>query len=213
MSSPFFRPAPSPASSLTTGLAASVLALTLGLPACGSGAQCAIDSDCQLGLRCNAENQCVARGSGDVDAASEERDTGPRADAGPDAPIATDAFSLDAPVPLDAPLDDANDDADLDAFDACPPLAATYAVTRSGAVCMSNATQVFFRRIAAESCSYELTSDRRGDVEGVMAYSGTGTSFSGGLNFPDLGRPCTLETVGADVFIVCGACSIDLSPM
>jgi hypothetical protein len=46
-----------------------------------------------------------------------------------------------------------------------------------------------------------------------MAYSGTGTSFSGGLAFPDVGRTCTLETVGEDVFIVCGACSLDLSPM
>jgi hypothetical protein len=127
--------------------------------------------------------------------------------------MSTDAFSLDAPVPMDAPLDDANDDADLDAFDTCPRLVATYSVTRSGAVCMSNATSVFFSRISGEACAYELTSDRRGDVEGVMTYSGTGTSFSGGLNFPDVGRSCTLETVGADVFIVCGACSLDLSPI
>ena len=209
MPSSSFRPAPS----LAVGAVASLLALAMGLPACGSGAQCAIDSDCQLGLRCNAEHQCVARGSGDLDAASEEEDSGPRDDAGTDAPIGTDAFSPDAPVPMDAPIDDANDDADLDAFDSCPALAASYSVTRSGAVCMSNATVVSFRRLPGETCSYELTSDRRGDVEGVMAYSGTGTSFSGGLNFPDVGRPCTLESVGADVFIVCGACSIDLSPM
>lgn len=198
--------------SFVVSAAASVLALVSGLSACGSGAQCALDSDCALGLRCNTQHQCVARGNGDVDAAV-PRDTGPRADTGPaddafaamDAPVTPDAF-----VELDAPMDDANDDADLDAFDDCPVLGMSYTVTRSGIACMSNATTVAFMRLAG-SCAYQVSSDRRADVEGVMTYA-PGTGFSGGLNFPDVGRSCTLDLIADQVVIACGSCTIELAP-
>ncbi|MBN8611880.1 MAG: hypothetical protein J0L92_14900 [Deltaproteobacteria bacterium] len=189
----------------------SCVAFFTGLSACGSGAQCALDSDCALGLRCSAANQCVPRGAGDVDAAVvEENDAGPRRDGGPDAPVAIDAFSVDAPVPMDAPMDDANSDAAIDAFDDCPVIEASYDVGRTGLTCMSMATRVAFSRLDG-LCAYELSSDRRGDIEGVMTYS-SGT-FSGGLNFPDVGRPCTLDlSVPPNVVIVCGSCTIELSP-
>lgn len=203
----------SPRSSLLLSAAAlSGLAFFSGLAACGSGAQCALDNDCALGLRCNAEHQCVARGSGDVDAASEEEDAGPRRDAGPDAPVATDAFAMDAPVAVDAPRDDANDDADLDAFDDCPVLAPTYTVGRSGLLCMSMATTVMFERLAG-LCAYDVSSDRRDDIQGVMTYDRDMSVFSGGLNFPDLGRSCTLDLSALPaVVVVCGSCTVELSP-
>ncbi len=213
----------SPASSrfplFSVGAPASALALVSGLAffsslaACGSGAQCALDNDCALGLRCNAEHQCVSRGTGDVDAASEERDTGPARDAGPDAPVATDApMSMDAPIALDAPRDDANDDADLDAFDDCPVLAPSYNIDRSGLICMSMASTVMFERLPG-LCGYEVSSDRRDDVQGVMTYDRAMAVFSGGLNFPDLGRSCTLDlTASPAVVIVCGSCTVELSP-
>lgn len=56
--------------------------------ACGSNAQCAIDTDCDLGLRCNADNRCVPRGAGDatVDAVVDDAgDAGDEDDAGEDA--------------------------------------------------------------------------------------------------------------------------------
>ena len=201
-------PSPRSCSPSVAVAAVCLWALSGALSACGSGAQCALDSDCALGLRCSLDNRCVPRGGGGVDAGS-GRDSGPRADAGAmtDAP-ASDAPASDAPA-FDAP---ARSDADLDAFATCPTLASMYMVVRSGPVCMSMATTVSFSRVAGEPCSYEVSSDIREDVVGTMAYSGTGTSFSGGLSFPDVGRPCTLEIVGEDVFIVCGVCSLDLSP-
>lgn len=192
------------------GAVVSALACFPGLSACGSGGQCALDSDCALGLRCNAAHQCVARGAGDVDAAVVERtDSGPRGDAGPDAPGARDAFSVDAFVPMDAPMDDANVDAAIDAFDDCPAIGGAYTVSRSGLICMSSATTVTFTRLAG--CEYDVMSDQRGDVQGVMSYAG-GT-FSGGISFPDVSRICTLDLSAApDIRISCGMCSLDLVP-
>jgi hypothetical protein len=199
-------------SSVRVALAASaaLLALATGVGACGSGAQCALDSDCALGLRCNAANQCVPRGAGDVDAAVEAMDTGPRGDGGPTSdsgPPATDALRPDTGPPdvgatEDAPPDDGGPDT-------CPPLAPTYAVGRVGIGCMSSATMVSFMRLPDELCSYAVSSDRRADVEGTVMHDGT--TFRGGLSFPDLGRICTVDVLPGGVSISCsGGCNIEL---
>lgn len=217
---------PSPASSsrldstatLVIGAAAAVLALVSGVGACGSGAQCALDSDCPLGLRCNAENQCVERGVAGTDAGEpDEEDTGPRADAGTDAgPPPTDAAidaDLDAVVMVDAytddaPMDDADLDAPVDAFDPCPALAPTYNVARVGLGCMTSASMVMFMRRPGE-CAYDVTSDRRDDFAGTVRLEMG--MLSGGINFPDLGRVCTVRPFTGAAAVTClDGCSIDL---
>jgi len=214
---------PSPASSfrfdstatLVIGAAAAVLSLVSGLGACGSGAQCALDSDCPLGLRCNAENQCVERGVAGTDAGeTEETDSGPLpSDAGVDTgPPPADA-NLDAPPMLDAyvddaPMDDADLDAPVDAFDPCPGLAPTYNVARVGLACMTSASMVTFTRRDGE-CAYDVTSDRRDDFSGTIRLE-MGV-LSGGINFPDLGRVCTVRPFRAAATVTClDGCSIDL---
>ncbi|MBX7191767.1 MAG: hypothetical protein K1X94_06905 [Sandaracinaceae bacterium] len=195
--------------SFLVGVIASMLALFSGLPACGSGAQCALDSDCALGLRCNTQNQCVPRGAGDVDAAVEERDSGPRPDAAAvDAP-GPDAFAFDAFTPPDA-ASDADLDAPIDAFDDCPALAPMYNVDHRSLACTSNATTVSFSRLPG--CQYEVTSDRTGDLMGILSHS-PGMPLSGTLSFPDgMGRTCTVEPIGDAASMVCGTCTIDLVP-
>jgi hypothetical protein len=188
-----------------------LLALVGGVGACGSGAQCALDSDCPLGQRCNTANQCVPRGGGEIDAAV-ERDSGPRADTGP-APMDTGPVAdagADAPVADDAAmLDDANDDADLDAFDSCPVIGPTYMVSRVGIGCMSSASVVSFVRRPGE-CAYDVSSDRRGDLEGTFTFDMGG--FRGGINFPDVGRTCTLDVFAAAAAMSCsGGCNIELT--
>lgn len=190
--------------SFLVGAAGSTLALTIGLSACGSGAQCALDSDCALGLRCNASNQCVPRGSGDIDAAAAERDAGSTRDAPATDSPAADAFAFDAFVPPDTATD-----ADLDAFDECPILAPTYNVDHRSLACMSNAMVVSFSRLP--DCSYEVTSDRSGDAMGIVAHT-PGMPLSGNLAFPDGPHTCTVEPIGTAAVMVCGACTIDLVP-
>lgn len=205
------------ATSLAIGAMASVLALVSGLGACGSGAQCALDSDCPLGQRCNAENQCVERGVAGTDAGEPEQDSGPRDDAGTDAgPPPVDAAidaDLDAVVMIDAytddvPMDDADLDAPIDAFDPCPALAPTYNVSRVGLGCMTSAMQVMFARRPGE-CAYDVTSDRRMDFEGTVRLDMG--MLSGGINFPDLGRVCTVRRFTGAASVTClDGCSIDL---
>lgn len=88
----------------------------------GGGPECAIDTDCMLGLRCASDGVCRIIG--------EEMDSGSRTDSGPardaageggaDTGLAdtgpTDAQPLDA-APEDADVD-ADIDADVDAFTA-----------------------------------------------------------------------------------------------
>jgi hypothetical protein len=182
--------------------ASALLALAAGVGACGSGAQCALDSDCALGLRCNASNQCVPRGAGDVDAAIDPADAGPRTDAG---------LGSDAGPATDAARDafDAVDAGELADGDTCPMLAASYMVTRVGVGCSSGASRIFFMR-GAGACSYDVSSDARNDVEGTVTLD-MGT-LRGGLSFPDVSRICTVDVFAAEATIGCsGGCNIELT--
>lgn len=135
--------------------------------------------------------------------------------------------ALDAVVPLDAAMTDvvshdvgldggSGEDAGGDAFSAldappsCPLLAPRYAVARASDACESAASVVTFTPVSG-GCFYDVGSERRGDIQGVLEH--TGAVFEGGLTFPDMSRLCVMALVPAGLALSCGECSVDLVPL
>ena len=95
-----------------------VVLVPLAIAGCdGGGPECAVDTDCMLGLRCASDGVCRIIG--------EEMDSGSRSDSGPardaageggaDTGVPADTGPADA-QPEDAQPEDADIDADIDAF-------------------------------------------------------------------------------------------------
>jgi hypothetical protein len=128
-------------------------------------------------------------------------------------PVQDDAreFGTDAQaIVVDAAPDAVPDAREPDARQRCPDLLAAYRVVRSSDTCMSHATEVRFEALASQDCAFSVSSDSPLDVEGVLVW--TGERFEGGLNFPDLGRRCTMDASAAGFVVSCGECTVDLVP-
>ncbi len=173
-------------------------ACLLGLAGC-DGAECALDSDCALGLRCNAEHRCVTRGGEERDASTATRDGGTSTDG---------AAPTDAAAPIDAW-------AAPDATDGCPALLPEYGVVDTSPGCESRASVMFFVRDDVARCAYVTSSDLREDLVGTFTLDESG-GFQGNLSFADamVGRICSVapQAYESGFSIDCGSCAITLAP-
>jgi hypothetical protein len=178
-------------------LALSGFCLSVLVAGCDPGAQCAIDTDCELGEYCSNAGQCLELGtSGD---GGGPRDVGTPSDGGPP----RDAPRADAP-PTDAPV--TPEDTLPDAPATCPDVAATYPLMSVGIGCGPiTATDITLTGPAPSECAFEVSLSGR--VAGAIAQNDRG--FSGLVDYAATGAvecEATFDATFDNLTMTCGAC-------